>query len=339
MALTFQALFACEKHHDDPITPETTAQSLLYAFLPATLRRVVPKIPSLRQIASQAASIRGRRPLHSRSASEAIELNDSGPPSYHTSPRDSFASCEDDDSFAGSMSKPASSTSAMPIREEASSGIDWKYALHGQALLSIASQESDSASQNALFSRKLYIDSLQYLISGLPSDLSAEEEMSLKATLPPALAQPCSTTDAELIAQTASEDGSSRKSQPTLEHSALHDLVANITMYTILMASFILPYLQLLLQQAYRYDRKHKLSDKVFAKSLQTADVVAQQALLLASNFYRMHDGKIGMALRDVGLWWVQGITGGVYDGVDEGMQALGFRLVKSNGEVEFCRT
>ena len=99
-----------------------------------------------------------------------------------------------------------------------------------------------------------------------------------------------------------------------------------MTFYALLLLYSILPYVQLLLQHAYQYDRKHKISRRLFAKSALTVDLLGRQTLLLAATLCAMNDGKIGEAVKDVGTWWVQGVSGGVYDGVGEGMHVLGLR-------------
>ncbi|KAI7562164.1 hypothetical protein KC317_g8592, partial [Hortaea werneckii] len=183
-----------------------------------------------------------------------------------------------------------------------------------------------SAVPDAAFSRKLYIDSVQYLLSGLPSDLSIEEDLGLRAAIPTHLKESSDTAETSVVVQAAAEDNALRLDRSSTRHSTLHQAVASITVHIFLAVAFMLPYIQLLLQQAYRYDREHKISDRVLAQGALTADMIAKQLLLLANNVYEMHDGKVGMAVRDVGLWWVHGVSGGVYEGVGEGMQALGIR-------------
>jgi len=46
----------------------------------------------------------------------------------------------------------------------------------------------------------------------------------------------------------------------------------------------------------------------------------------MAAQVCSMNDGKVGEQLKDVSIYLVQGLSGGVYDGIGEGMQVLGLR-------------
>lgn len=296
--------------------------SLLYYLLPSVVQCRIPKLRSLRQI----ATLYGRSATHTRTLSDASDGSVTPPPSYRTSARSSI--CESDDEYSvisqsERLGTSTSSRSATPTcHDETERGVRWKYARQGHTLLSLSTQEAGSLSQNPQFSRKLYIDSLQYLLNGLPSELTAQEELSLRASLPAALVSGPSCED-QLIVRSAGKLGHVDKPKPALEPSILHQAVANITLYALLIFSFLLPYVKLLLQQAYHYDRRHKISDRLFAQGVMTADVMGKQTLLLAHNICAMNGGKVGEAVRDMGMWWIQGISGGVYDGLGEGMHVL----------------
>ena len=322
-----QMITAVLRLHEDGGVEERAPLSLLYTAMPESLKRRIPEFRSLRQTASSYS----KESRHTRSDSDSsLTTLGTPPPSYPGSNRASLC-VSDLDALAipsTASSRPQSSSSAnSSAGDDAYSGVNWKFAAQGQALLSLSTQEAESLSRNARFSRKLYIDSLQYLLSGLPADLSEQEEIGLKASLPDSLTSKTAMAETGVVARTPSIDEPDVLPRRRTEPSTLHHVVANIIVYIFLAAAFIMPYLQLLLQEVYRYDRKHKISDKLLAQSVVTVDVVAKQTLLLANNVCQMQDGRVGMALRDVGVWWVQGVTGGVYDGVGEGMQAIGLRL------------
>lgn len=311
--------------HDDGLNEDRDAVSLLYTSMPEILRKRMPAFRSLRKTASSYS----RPATHQRSASDTSETSHSLPPPYPGSNRTSISASDDDllDFYSPACSRPQSSDSANPhTRAAVHDGVDWKYAGQGQALLELSTREAHSALPDAAFSRKLYIDSVQYLLNGLPSDLSVEEDIGLRAAIPAQLRESSDSAETSVVVQTAAEDDALYLDQSSTRHSTLHQAVASITVHIFLAVAFILPYIQLLLQQAYRYDREHKISDRVLAQGALTADVIAKQLLLLANSVYEMHDGKVGMVVRDVGLWWVHGVSGGVYEGVGEGMQALGIR-------------
>lgn len=45
-----------------------------------------------------------------------------------------------------------------------------------------------------------------------------------------------------------------------------------------------------------------------------------------------MGDGKVGQAIGDIMTWVVEGVTGGIHEGVGEGMAIMGGRRPVSSG-------
>merc|ERR1712072_348640 len=169
--------------HDNGLDEDGDAVSLLYTAMPEILRKRMPAFSSLRKTASSYS----RPAIHQRSASNTSETSHSLPPPYPGSNRTSISASDDDvlDFYSPAPSRPQSSGSAeMNTRAAAQDGVDWKYAGQGQALLELSTREAHSPVPDAAFSRKLYIDSVQYLLSGLPSDLSIEEDLGLRAAIP-----------------------------------------------------------------------------------------------------------------------------------------------------------
>lgn len=61
----------------------------------------------------------------------------------------------------------------------------------------------------------------------------------------------------------------------------------------------------------------------------------------LGSAILSLNEGKVGAAVSNLGAWWVEGIAGGIYEGVGEGMVLLGIirsthSNSNSNPEFEF---
>ena len=56
------------------------------------------------------------------------------------------------------------------------------------------------------------------------------------------------------------------------------------------------------------------------------ADAMGKRTLTLAAGVCAMNDGKVGDCMREAGVYLVQGVSGGVYDGLGDGMRALGLR-------------
>jgi hypothetical protein len=167
------------------------------------------------------------------------------------------------------------------------------------------------------------------MLRGLPAELSPEEELSLREALPSSLKFSHSNT-ANGTLSSSNNPSSSLTSQsrpsPSRRQPLLHRLIATLTCSLFLLISFLLPHIQHLLREAYAFDRRHKLSDRALAYSMTSADALGRQALSVATNVCAMHDGRVGEAFKEAGVYVVQSFSGGVYDGLGEGMQALGLR-------------
>ncbi|KAK3117038.1 hypothetical protein LTR53_001992 [Teratosphaeriaceae sp. CCFEE 6253] len=333
-----------------PVDLAKHAPSLLYSALPDLIQRRIPRIPSLRRTAS-----RYRTPTAVHRPDDSDSDAATPPPSYRTSARTSLdgpATSDDDDDddeqetfHSLPPSRPTTSGSATPTPTPASpltpagdgdSGVQWKYAKQGFALLALAAQEESLRAPEEAFTRQLYVDSLAYLLRGLPRDLAGSETAGLRAALPEALA-PASLGGEGLGgagSPRAGEDGEPipRQRGERGEVSALHRAVARATLGLCLALAFVLPYLQLLLQQAYAYDRRHKVSDRALAQGLVTAERCRQQAVGLVGQVCAANEGQVGTAVRELGGWWVRGWSGGVCEGVGEGMLRCGYGNRDSKG-------
>jgi len=320
-----QAATAYWRPGKDPADRDPDPASLLYIILPTLIQRHIPRIPSLRRTGSRYT--KAPAPSHRRDDSDSSsEGSLTPPPSYHTSARTPLSDPEDTDidpeepfhSFPPSRSSTSGSSTPQHLNQS-DSGVQWKYAKQGFSLLALAAQEESLLEQDPVFGRKLYLDSLGYLSRGLPADLSAAEVAGLRLALPESLSGPMG--GGEVAARAA--EGRVERRREGREVSMLHEAVASITLQLFLVLSFILPYVQLLLQQAYQYDRRHRISDKLVRQSYQLVDHLGRHAMVLAAHVCTMNDGQIGVVVRDVGFWWLQGVSGGLYDGFGEGMQTL----------------
>jgi len=237
------------------------------------------------------------------------------------------ASSVEDLSMENTPSQTPRSRQAIEV-SESKSGIGWKFANQGLSLLSLSFDESSTISQdprfgNATFARQLYIHSLTYLLRALPSDLSTEEQLSVRNALPAGLVEP-----PQPERNTALPASSSYSQNPP---SLLHRTLASTIVQMFILFQFILPYLKYLLTSAYQYEREHKICEKVLSQSIDTVDVLGKQSLSVTSAIYGMGDGKVGQAIMDAATWFVEGVTGGIHDGLGEGMVIMGAK--RSVGE------
>jgi len=191
----------------------------------------------------------------------------------------------------------------------------------GLNLLSLAVSESSTISQdprlgNASFARQLYIHAMTYLLRALPSDLTTEEQLSVRSALPMGVVDPLHLQIDSAYSPKATSD------QPSL----LHRMLASTIVQLFIFFQYILPYLKYLLSAAYQYEREHKISEKFIAQSIETVDQVGKKGLSASEAVFAMGDGKVGQLVVGVTSWFVEGITGGIHDGVGEGMALLGVR-------------
>jgi len=215
---------------------------------------------------------------------------------------------------------------------ESRSGIGWKFANQGLSLLSLAVEESSIISQNprfgnASFARQIYLHALTYLLRALPSDMTAEEQLSIRGALPSGMVEPLRL---DFNSGYKSMNTSTTSDQPSL----LHRTLASAIVQFFILFQFILPYLKYLLSTAYQYDREHKISEKVLSQGIDRVDSLGKMGLSFTTALYGMGDGKVGKMIAQTVVWFLEGVTGGIHEGVGEGMAIMGATPSRSQGRV-----
>ncbi|TKA82081.1 hypothetical protein B0A49_00234 [Cryomyces minteri] len=311
--------------------------SLLYSLLPTLVRNRIPRIPSLR------GSVGSRRETsrHTHELNEGSDGYRTPPPTYSSpvqSNRTSVAGIEEIESLSrdrpSNAESPYSGGSTSPMMfntSETDSGIEWKFANQGLSLLTLSFQESSSLSRNALdaipsFSRQLYIHGLTYLLRGLPNDMTAEETICVRSSLPagmvePMILEPC---EGQLVRVQANGQPSTKQQRTEAETSLLHKILASGVVQLFLLFHLVLPYVKLFLGNAYRYERTHHVSERLFSGSIDTMDGLGKKSLQIVDSVCRLNDGKVGQAANELAGWWIKGVMGGIYEGAGEGMVILG---------------
>ncbi len=199
----------------------------------------------------------------------------------------------------------------------------------GLNLLSLSVDESSTMSQNpqfgnASFARQTYVHALTYLLRALPTDLTTEEQLSVRSALPSGVVEP-------LHIGINPEYTAHPPSQPT-EPSLLHRTLATTIIQLVLLLQFILPYLKYLVSAAYQYDREHKISEKILSHSIETVEGLGKTGLGITAAVYGIGDGKVGDMISQAIVWFVEGVTGGIHEGLGEGMVIMG-ALPRKGGE------
>jgi len=205
---------------------------------------------------------------------------------------------------------------------EADHTIGRKYANQGLTLLATAVTEAQYPDKdNQAFARQLYIHALAYLLRGLPPNLSQAETATLQASIPSHLLVEHSTGFGD-----RPDDLTYDSTSPSL----LHRLLACGIIQLFVVLSFVLPYAKTAIATAYEYERTNKISEKVFSTSLDLLDRLGKRSFGIAGLLLQIGNGKLGAMLLDTVAWWVDGISGGIHDGMEEGMALIGVPVMKS---------
>lgn len=322
--------------------------SMLYNVLPTMVSSRLPTIPSLRQ---SLGDVRSR--AYYNKSDTVIELPQpvTPPPGYSTmppsetvSPHKLFAALgEAEVDFADDVSEGQASSRAMPLvvpgAQETRSGVRWRYAGLGISLLQQASRESNASSggldeASATLIRQLYIHGITYLLRGLPENLTPDERLSLQAALPQVLVESVSDSNTGALVR-ATPQSSDPAQRPPQNPTIIHRITAAFVLQTFLFLQFLLPYIRLFLSHAYRFEKKHRVTQRIINTSVATADELGQKALRFSQVVCQMNDGMVIQTFNDLTMWWITGVTGGVQQGLAEGPRTMKAVEGQRRGEVE----
>lgn len=171
---------------------------------------------------------------------------------------------------------------------------------------------------------------MSYLLRGLPHELSEEERLRLRAAIPHGLVPP---QPAISRSKTRSQSQDDHFTQAEGSPTVLHRIVAMVVLQFFLLFSFLWPYVQSICRSAYEYERDHHVSERVLSQSWTAANVFSKNTMTIARTVCNWNDGQVGAALEDVVFWWVQGVTGGLREGVKGGMEVFGVQAVDGRGK------
>ncbi|KAF1833711.1 hypothetical protein BDW02DRAFT_598869 [Decorospora gaudefroyi] len=309
--------------------------SMLWSILPTVVSNRLPAIPSLRQSLIDVRS----RSTHSK-CNSVTELPhpETPPPGYSSIPpsgsvtphRLSVALGEAEFDLADNTSeRPGSSRSTLPPlfdTPETSTGIRWKYASLGTSLMAQASRESNtlissSDETSTRLTRQLYMHGMTYLLRGLPAQLTQEEMLSLQAALPQGL-ETKNDLDTNGLLLISQRDQSPQRTAPQ-DVTLLHRITATIVLQSFIIVQLLLPYIKLFLSHTYQFERKHQITKRLVNTGVTTVDELGRRSLRLSQTVCQMNDGMVGQAINEMTIWWVRGVTGGVQEGLADGLKAL----------------
>ncbi|KAL4934446.1 uncharacterized protein BDV17DRAFT_286156 [Aspergillus undulatus] len=322
--------------------PQNPTFSLLPQFIPAVIKRRLTRSSSryalVRTEIGSSLPSRSMPSPFSSSTSTTTRLStgdstprpsSSGSASTGRTSDDSFAQDED----VATPREP--DLLALPVgvgtNMEGESGVRWNRVNPAFHLLRDAGYEAQQPQSEPRLVRSLYLNSVTYLLSALPEDLSIDEAALLRKSLPETLKPDLTLLPSPGHHPTASPSTSIRTQChpgpcPNATHrSYLHRLLASIIVYFCLLLQLIMPYIKDVMFQLYRYDRAHRVTERVTAFMLVLAEKVGRGGVGLGNTVLNLYDGKPGTAVSGAAAWWAEGLAGGIYEGLGEGLVILGF--------------
>ncbi|KAL4799125.1 hypothetical protein BDV19DRAFT_385802 [Aspergillus venezuelensis] len=264
------------------------------------------------------------RPSSSGSASTARNSDDS-----LSGPNDDLGGTGMSATAAGSTGREQRDVLALPVNAGASfegdSGVRWNRVNPALHLLRDAGYEAQQPHSEPRLVRSLYLNSMAYLLSALPEDLSNDEAALLRSSMPEPLKPPLT-----LLSPTDPNNPQHQLQQspphPGPAHrSYLHRLLASSIIYVCLILQLLMPYMKEVMFQLYLYDRAHRITERITALILLLAEKLGRGGVGLGNTVLNLYDGKTGTAVNGAAVWWVEGVAGGIYEGLGEGLMILGF--------------
>lgn len=183
-----------------------------------------------------------------------------------------------------------------------------------------------------VLTRQLYLHGMTYLLRGLPTDLTPEELLSLQAATPQSMVY-CQTDPASHALVPRSGQTQVQRDMPQQDPSILHRVTATLVLQTFIFIQFLLPYIKIFLSHAYQFEREHQITRRFVNGSITTVDDIGRRSLRLSQTICQMNNGKVGQAINDMTIWWVQGVTGGMQQGFEEGLNRE--RRSRAKGKME----
>ena len=152
----------------------------------------------------------------------------------------------------------------------------------------------------------------------------------MSSALPPQLIGPAEK--ATTIESTVLEQQKTIETTPAVRPTLVRQFVAKTTVCIALIIKFLLDCLRLVYQEAYRYDRRHRISVRTLVNSALLLDWLWKEVMGLVKSVCAMDNGRVGEALGELSRHIALEVSNGLYDGIGE---AVGFRGDRQSGRLE----
>ncbi|PLB48914.1 hypothetical protein P170DRAFT_464496 [Aspergillus steynii IBT 23096] len=280
------------------------------------------------------------RPLSSSSSESDLESVFSDTPRPTTSSStctgqepDLFAECMMDNNDAFISEEIVDRGIAHPAKSkyEAISGLRWNRVVPALGFLQNACYEAQQPTCDGRLVRSMYINALGYLLDAIPKDITSEESAKIRLNLPVKIrASMPATAD---LAPCATCGSNQRTNTRQIHRSYLHRLLAASILQLFIILHFLMPYIKIMIRKIYQFERSHHITERTIAATASAADSLTKNGLHLGFDILSMRDGQAGITVSNLLTWWVEGIAGGICEGVGEGMTILG--VIRPNQELE----
>lgn len=108
------------------------------------------------------------------------------------------------------------------------------------------------------------------------------------------------------------------------EPTVLHRMVSMAVIQFFVVLSVLWPYIQVFVRNAYELERQYHVSERFATQTWNTANAIGKQTVSTVNLVCTWNDGQVGETLESVFAWWIQGVAGGLCEGLGEGMEVLG---------------
>lgn len=214
---------------------------------------------------------------------------------------------------------------------EAASGLRWGRVVPALGFLQNACYEAQQPTCDGRLVRSMYISALGYLLDAIPKDLTPEESDRIRRNLPVKIKASIPTTVDLAPCATCGPNQQANVNIP--RRSYLHRLLASAILQLFIVLHFLMPYIKIMIRKIYQYERSHHITERTIAATASAADSLTKSGLNVGFDILSMREGQMGIAASNLLAWWIEGIAGGICEGVGEGMTVLG--IVRPNQELE----
>ena len=172
-------------------------------------------------------------------------------------------------------------------------------------LQAVVAEARDPDSRDSALTRQQYIHTMAYLLHGLPQDLTPHEATTIEQALP------------AILQESSNEDRRPRIEGRSGTRSFPRRILATGIVQLFLLLQLFLPYLQLLLRNAYQYDRSHRITERVAAASVSVLDSMGKKGIEISGAILRSGNGRGTQILAAFSVWWIKEVSSGIQEGVE----------------------